>query len=79
MSSNQVNKLSYYCTEKENQFFDRKSAKIKPLDILRHLVAFANAEGGQLVIGIEDVEQLLDLIIKVHIRLMNIGIFLLQN
>ena len=54
MSSNQVKKLSYYCTEKENQFFDRKSAKIKPLDILRHLVAFANAEGGQLVIGIED-------------------------
>ena len=54
MSFSQVNKLSYYCYEKENQFFDRKSAKIKPLDILRHLVAFANAEGGQLVIGIED-------------------------
>lgn len=54
MSINQLNKLSYYCSEKENQIFDRKSARIKPLNILRHLVAFANAEGGQLVIGIED-------------------------
>ena len=54
MSINQSNKLSYYCSEKENQIFDRKSARIKPLNILRHLVAFANAEGGQLVIGIED-------------------------
>lgn len=38
----------------ENQYFDRKSARIKPLDILKLLVAFANAEGGQLIIGIED-------------------------
>lgn len=54
MNTDIVNKLSYYCTEKENQFFDRKSARIKPLDILKHLVAFSNAEGGQMVIGIED-------------------------
>lgn len=54
MNADIVNKLSYYCTEKENQFFDRKSARIKPLDILKHLVAFSNAEGGQMVIGIED-------------------------
>lgn len=39
---------------RENQYFDRKSARIKPLDILKHLVAFANAERGKLVIGIED-------------------------
>ena len=38
----------------EDQHFDRKSARIQPKDILRHLVAFANAEGGHLVIGIED-------------------------
>ena len=54
MCGNNLNKLSYYCSEKENQFFDRKSSRIRPLDILKHLVAFANAEGGQLVIGIED-------------------------
>lgn len=46
--------IEFYCKEPENQFFDRKSARIKPLDILRHLVAFANAEGGHLVIGIEN-------------------------
>lgn len=38
----------------ENQYFDRKSARIKPADIVRHLIAFANANGGVLVIGIED-------------------------
>lgn len=54
MNTNVLNKLSFYCSENENQFFDRKSARIKPLDILKHLVAFSNAEGGQLVIGIED-------------------------
>lgn len=54
MNINNINKLSYYCSEKENQIFDRKSARIKPLEIIRHLVAFSNAEGGQLVIGIEN-------------------------
>lgn len=54
MRNNVLNNLHFYTSEKENQFFERKSARIKPLDILRHLVAFANAEGGQLVIGIED-------------------------
>lgn len=54
MRDNNLNKLLFYCSEEENQFFDRKSARIRPLDILKHLVAFANAEGGQLVIGIED-------------------------
>ncbi|QIW14956.1 ATP-dependent DNA helicase RecG [Pasteurellaceae bacterium RH1A] len=46
--------LDSLCFTKENQFFDRKSARIKPRDILKHLVAFANANGGVLVIGIED-------------------------
>lgn len=44
----------YLMNCKENQYFDRKSAKIKPSDIVRHLVAFANANGGILGIGIED-------------------------
>ena len=54
MNTNTLHDLSFYCFNNENQFFDRKSARIKPLDILKHLVAFANAEGGQLVLGIED-------------------------
>ena len=49
-----LNDLDSYRYSHENQYFDRKSARIKPLDILKHLVAFANAEGGQLIIGIED-------------------------
>jgi ATP-dependent DNA helicase RecG len=48
------NTIEYFQSAKENQFFDRKSARIKPDDIVRHLVAFANASGGTLVIGIEN-------------------------
>lgn len=54
MNTNISNKLSFYCSEHENQFFDRKSARINPLHILKHLVAFSNAEDGELVIGIEN-------------------------
>lgn len=49
-----ANTIDYYRSAPEGQFLDRKSARIKPISILKHLVAFANAEGGQLVIGIED-------------------------
>lgn len=38
----------------ENQYFDRKSARKDVKDISRHIIAFANASGGKLVIGIED-------------------------
>lgn len=36
----------------EDQWFDRKSIRIAAKDLARHLVAFANAEGGSLAIGI---------------------------
>lgn len=36
----------------EDQWFDRKSARIAPKDLARHLVAFANAEGGTIVLGL---------------------------
>lgn len=39
---------------RENQYFDRKSAKIAPKEVCKHIIAFANANGGILVIGIED-------------------------
>ena len=48
------NDVNVFSNIKENQFFDRKSARIKPNDAARHVVAFANASGGKLVIGIED-------------------------
>lgn len=38
----------------ENQFFDRKSRRIAPAKLARTLSAFANTDGGDLVIGIED-------------------------
>ncbi len=40
--------------QKEGQFFDRKSARIEPRDLANHIVAFANADGGFIVVGIED-------------------------
>jgi ATP-dependent DNA helicase RecG len=40
--------------EKEGQLFDRKSARIEPRDLANHIIAFANADGGFIVIGIED-------------------------
>ena len=46
--------IQKFISEKEDQYFDRKSARIKPKDIIKHIVAFANADGGKLVIGIED-------------------------
>lgn len=38
----------------EDQWFDRKSIRINPRDLCRHLIAFGNAEGGVIVIGIQD-------------------------
>lgn len=46
--------LEYMTTKAENKYFDRKSAKIKPSDISALISAFANAEGGTIVIGISD-------------------------
>jgi ATP-dependent DNA helicase RecG len=42
------------CTREESDYFDRKSARLKPRDIQDPAIAFANAEGGTLVIGVED-------------------------
>lgn len=38
----------------EDQWFDRKSARIKATDLADALVAFANAEGGTIVIGLHN-------------------------
>lgn len=42
------------CTKKENQIFDRKSARKDAKRLSNHIVAFANADGGTIVIGVED-------------------------
>ncbi len=46
--------IDYLCYEKEGQYLDRKSARIKTTSLAQHISAFANANGGTLVIGIED-------------------------
>lgn len=46
--------LRYMQTENENKYFDRKSGQIRVADLAPHISAFANADGGTLVIGISD-------------------------
>jgi ATP-dependent DNA helicase RecG len=46
--------LDYMTTDDEKKFFDRKSAQIKPSEISDLISAFANAEGGTIIIGISD-------------------------
>ena len=46
--------LADLMSEKEGQLFERKSGRIDPRDLANHLVAFANADGGFIVIGVED-------------------------
>lgn len=51
---NSILTIEYMCNEKENQFFDRKSAKKDVKELANHIAGFANASGGTLVIGIAD-------------------------
>ncbi|MDY5785250.1 RNA-binding domain-containing protein [Corynebacterium sp.] len=46
--------LEDFCSRPEDQWFDRKSWRIAPKDLARTLVAFANAEGGTVAVGITD-------------------------
>ena len=41
-------------SREEGQTFDRKSIRIKPKDLAVTIIAFANADGGDLVVGITD-------------------------
>lgn len=51
---NSILTIDYLINENEKQYFDRKSGQIKPSDISDLISAFANAEGGTIVIGISD-------------------------
>ena len=46
--------LDYILHERENKYFDCKSARIKPSDLAPLISGFANADGGTIVIGISD-------------------------
>lgn len=46
--------LDDYLFKPENQWFERKSGKVAAKDLAKPLVAFANAEGGTLVVGVSE-------------------------
>ena len=46
--------LQNICFSTENQFLDRKSARLTPKDLSHQLSAFANAAGGLIILGVED-------------------------
>ena len=48
------NDIEAFCHDPEGHYFDRKSARKDADEIAKHLMAFANAAGGKLVVGIED-------------------------
>ena len=46
--------LDYVVNEPENKLFDRKSYRVKAADLAPIISAFANADGGTIVIGVDD-------------------------
>jgi len=46
--------LQHLCQAPEWQTLERKSVRIHPRDLANTLIAFANADGGRLLIGVED-------------------------
>lgn len=52
--------LDYIVHEHENKVFDRKLAQVRPTDLAELVSAFANADGGSIVIGISDTKRTLE-------------------
>ena len=46
--------VKFYYSPSQSQTFDRKSINIAPRDFSNHVCAFANADGGIIVVGISD-------------------------
>lgn len=42
------------CDMPEDQWFERKSARVAPRDLANTLIAFGNADGGHVVVGLSD-------------------------
>lgn len=52
--------LEYMQREHENKYFDRKSAQIRVADLAPLISAFANADGGTIVLGISDKKRIME-------------------
>lgn len=49
-----MEELESYTSKDEDHFFDRKSSKIKPSKLSQTFSALANADGGEVFVGLED-------------------------
>lgn len=49
-----LDQVTAICRKSEGHFHDRKSSRITPAKLTRAMSAFANADGGELLVGIED-------------------------
>lgn len=52
--------INYILGLEEGSVFDRKSIKIKPKELAKHIIAFANSDGGMIAIGITDKNRIID-------------------
>ncbi len=44
------------CARPEDHFFDRKSIEVAPAKVIKNVAALANADGGEVVVGIDDLK-----------------------
>ena len=52
--------INYILGLEEDSVFDRKSIKIKPKELAKHIIAFANSDGGMIAIGITDKNRIIE-------------------
>ena len=52
--------INYILGLEEGSVFDRKSIKIKPKELAKHIIAFANSDGGMIAIGITDKNRIIE-------------------
>lgn len=52
--------IDYILGLEEGSVFDRKSIKIKPKELAKHIIAFANSDGGMIAVGITDNKRIIE-------------------